>query len=241
MWFLLLCGLFFAAAVATFVWRRVLIKYQFIFAKEHFIEFAQALAELKKKHLEGFTDSRPFERPERPERPERTNRTEISPTDAPPHFVTSAGLALLYSVRPEGPRTAHHLSLSYRGQPIAYAAATTFLAFAARLLGIPPERLAVSRSPRGVYHAHLLMTEPEYADFREREIEIPYPDQIREIQKHCNEVRARCWPPLRVEAAGIGPGIGPVMGSDIGPDIDITSDREKGEDAPGSRRDAETR
>ncbi|MFO0576604.1 MAG: hypothetical protein U1A78_21570 [Polyangia bacterium] len=214
MWFLLLCGLFFAAAVATFVWRRVLIKYQLIFAKEHFIEFAQALAELKKKHLEGFTDSAPAK---------RLDRTTISPGDAPPNFVTSAGLALLYSVRPEGPRTAHHLSLSYRGQPIAYAAATTFLAFAARLLGLPPERLAVSRSPRGIYHAHLLMTEPEYADFREREIEIPYPDQIREIQQRCNEDRARCWPPLRLEAAGVTP------------DINISAEAEKGAETPGSR------
>lgn len=218
MWFLVLCGLFFAAAVATFVWRRVLIKYQFIFAKEHFIEFAQALADLKKKHLEGFTDSPPVE---------RLNRTEISPGDAPPHFVTSAGLALLYSVRAEGPRTAHHLSLSYRGQPIAYAAATTFLAFAARLLGIPPERLAVSRSPRGIYHAHLLMTEPEYADFREREIEIPYPDQIREIQQSCNEVRARCWPPLRLEAAAAAPDI------NVSPVVPVVED--KPAETPDSR------
>jgi hypothetical protein len=199
MWFLVLCGLFFAAAVATFLWRRVLIKYQFIFAKEHFIEFAQALADLKKSHLEGFTNSAPDNLPE--SLPESLiNGSPISLDAAPPHFVTSAGLALLYSVRPDGPRTAHHLSLSYRGQPIAYAAATTFLAFTARLLGVPPERFEVSRSPRGIYHAHLLMTEPEYADFREREIEVPYPDQVREIHRDCNEVRARCWPQLRLDA-----------------------------------------
>lgn len=194
MWFLALCVLFFLAAVATFIWRRVLIKYQFILAKEHFIEFAQALDDLKKKHLDGFTDNAPSDLPD---------RSSLARGEAPPHFVTSAGLALVYSLRPDGPRTAHHLSLSYRGQPIAHAAATTFLAFAARLLGLPPERFVVSRSPRGVYHAHLLMTEPEYADFRDRQIEVPYLDQIREVQRDCNEVRARCWPPQQLESPSI--------------------------------------
>lgn len=197
--FLLLCVLFFLGLLATFMWRRVLNKYQLIFAKEHFIEFAEQLSDLKNKLLKLSLDV-----PER--NSEQTNQKDNQPEPAaaePDYFITSAGLAFLYSVRSEGEELAHHVSLSYFGQPLAYAAATVFLAFTARLLRVAPERFVVSRSRQGIYHVSFRLGAAEHAELLNRQIEIPAADTIKSIQAECNQVRDRCWPISQIEQTAV--------------------------------------
>lgn len=211
--FLLLCVLFFLGLMATFTWRRVLNKYQLIFAKEHFIEFAEQLADLKKKLQTKLNlpaaISDPSNQKDSPKDDQSDNQMGNQPVPSEPaetepdYFITSAGLAFLYSVRSEGEERAHHLSLSYFGQPLAYAAATTFLAFTARLLRVAPERFAVSRSRQGIYHASFRLSAAEHADLLNRQIEIPAADRIKSIQLECNQVRDLNWPMSRIEQTAV--------------------------------------
>lgn len=198
--FLVLCLLFFLGLMATFTWRRTLIKYQLIFAKEHFIEFAEQLADLKNKLLQS-APGVPDEGGEPTN--QKDNQKDHRPEAEPDYFITSAGLAFLYSVRSEGEERAHHLSLSYFGQPLAYAAATTFVAFAARLLRVPPERFVVSRSQQGIYHASFRLSAAEHAELLNGQIEIPPADTIKSIQLECNQVRDRNWPMSRIEQTAV--------------------------------------
>lgn len=210
--FLALCLLFFLGVMASFLWRRTLTKYQLIFAKEHFIEFAEQLADLKNKLLqsdrrnsEDGNESTNQKDNERANQSDEKTGSQLDNQSAgpegaePDYFITSAGLAFLYSVRSEGEEQVHHLSLSYFGQPLAYAAATVFLAFTARLLRVAPERLAVSRSRQGIYHASFRLGAAEHAELLNRQIEIPAADRIKSIQAECNQVRDRNWPMSRIE------------------------------------------
>src|SRR5262249_54228871 len=110
-----------------------------VFADEHFQEVAAKLPALKRAALE---------------QPVLTEADLPRPPNDPRALLTDVGLAVVYTISPEGDAYSHHLSVSLpaRGYT-AHAVGDMFMWFLARLLGIEMNRLRLGISPTTVHHA----------------------------------------------------------------------------------------
>jgi hypothetical protein len=97
-----------------------------------------------------------------------------------PHFITSAGLIVAYSWRPDGSDFVHHLSLSHQRGPIAQGAASTLLAFSLDLLGVDLASAQSGTSARLVTHAAFRLTAAEQAALVGRSAIVVHPAHARE-------------------------------------------------------------
>jgi hypothetical protein len=84
----------------------------------------------------------------------------LGATESPPHFVTSANLAVVVTRAPAADGGRYHLSLSRRGDVLAQGAALTLVAFLLDVLGFDPARASVSPSPN-VTHVEFAMSADE--------------------------------------------------------------------------------
>jgi len=118
----------------------------------------------------------------------------IAGADDPRVGLTSGGLTLAYTAEDTGIGILHHISMSYRGGPLA-------LAFGARcgfhlltFLGVDPTRAAVAHSRGGVLHLGFLLDPDEVQEFSDRPIHVPsaseIPAQKASAENWLHEVRA---------------------------------------------------
>ena len=118
----------------------------------------------------------------------------IGGADDPRVGITSGGLTFAYTAEDTGTGLLNHISMSYRGGPLA-------LAFGARcgfhlltFLGMNPTRAAVAHSRGGVLHLGFLLDPEEVQEFLDRPIHLPsaseIPAQKASAENWLHEVRA---------------------------------------------------
>ena len=156
--------------------------YKAIFSPEHYVEFAQRLAKSKQAACNMIGN---------------LEETE-SPLDDPRMFLTSAGMAVMYSVdSAEGDAGyVHHLSLSIAGRRTPAAVGRSYLLYISRLLGIEPDRMQFGVSPMTVHHCEFLLNEGEQAAFAAQAIEVPSLEAAKQIHRECCDEALKMHVPL---------------------------------------------
>lgn len=177
MWPILVAVLVVAALLAGLVASRAGI-YRRLFAPAHYRELAEKLPAARAAAIERVGDAGP-----------------IAPDD-PRVIRTSAGLAVLVTVRRAGEDYVHHLSVSVAGGYTARPVGEGFAVFVAERLGWDVARAAFGVSQRGVFHGERVLDEAAERAWAERAVETAVDE----------EVHARAWdrraavrfPPMRV-------------------------------------------
>jgi len=102
----------------------------------------------------------------------------IAGADDPRVGITSGGLTFAYTAEDTGTGILNHISMSYRGGPLA-------LAFGARcgfhvltFLGVDPAGAAVAHSPGGVLHLGFLLNTGDVQNFLSRPIHVPAASEV---------------------------------------------------------------
>jgi hypothetical protein len=160
--------------------------YRRLFADAHFVEVARGVDRLKDAALERVIVS---------------DEDEVaSPADRRT-LVTSAGLALLYTVRAVEGRFVHHYSVSVAGRYTAHAVGETFTLFVAKLLGLPFEALALGVGRSTVHHAEFRLSAGEQAEFAARPVPVVSAAEVAVFRSEWVEASKR----LRWERLEVGP------------------------------------
>lgn len=143
--------IFIALLAASFVaWGAT--RYRRIFADRHFAEVARNVAQVKAAALEH-------------------GDGEYRPPDDPRARVTTAGLAMVYSISQRDDRFIHHYSVSIAGRPTPHGVGEPFTLFVAQLLGVPFDLLALSSSETStVHHAEFQLSQSEQLAFASQPI-----------------------------------------------------------------------
>jgi hypothetical protein len=143
-WEWICAGVAVAALIGWIVFRGA--AYRRLFADDHLLEVARGVTRIKAAALDKVI---------------ATDEDEVrSPAD-PRVVVTSAGLALLYTVRRVEDRFVHHYSVSVAGGYTAHAVGETFVLFVARRLGVPSESLSLGVGRSTVHHAEFRLSAVE--------------------------------------------------------------------------------
>src|SRR5262249_45910610 len=116
--------------------------YRRLFGDDHFLEIAKAAARLKAAGVEQLT---------------QTDSDLPSSSDDPRILLTSAGLAIVYTVRQEEAAFRHHCSVGVQRGITANAVGGTFLMYVARLLGLPIERMQFEIGKSTVHHGEVVL------------------------------------------------------------------------------------
>jgi hypothetical protein len=151
-------------------------KYRRIFADRHFVEVAQGVARIRSAALSRVIVS--------------DDDVVRSPND-PRALVTSAGLALLYTIRRAENQFVHHYSVSLAGGYTAHAVGETFVLFVAKLFGVPFETLALGVGRSTVHHAEFELPQTEQAAFAGRQVLKVSPAEIAAFREEWIEARER--------------------------------------------------
>ena len=115
---------------------------------------------------------------------------EIASPEDPRILRTGAGLVLLHTAGIRNSGTwVHHASVSIPGAYTAGAVGQTFILHWARLLCLPYDRLTLTFSDGGVYHAELELTAEEQQAPADRAVEVPAQGAIREFYGELLEAR----------------------------------------------------
>jgi hypothetical protein len=163
-------------ALAVIVWWIVsrILAYRRLFADESFLEVAREVDRLKVAALNKITALDEDE--------------SSSPTD-PRALVTSAGLALFYTVRRIDDRFVHHYSVSVAGRYTAHTVGEGFALFVAKLLGVPFEALTLEIGPSAVHHAEFHLSSAEQSRFALRAVARLSLAEIKSFRKEWLEAR----------------------------------------------------
>ena len=135
--------------------------YSQLFSDAHFDEVARAAATLKAAAFARAQSTEPFR-----------------PGD-PRAVLTSVGLAAVYTVRADGERFVHHVSVSIAGGHTAHAVGGRFVALLVNVLGWPRERTQWGLAPSTVHHAELVLTAEEHAQLAAAPVRVAPTAQLR--------------------------------------------------------------
>src|SRR5262249_54512112 len=111
-------------------------------------------------------------------------RTKSGPYP-PGAMLTSAGIALLYTIGREDNKFIHQLSMSHEGYWFHESAARVLVAYVHRLLGLDTTPIALGISDRGRYYMAFELEPDEQEDFASRPIRVPALASIGDIYKEC--------------------------------------------------------
>jgi len=137
-------------------------KYKRLFAEEHFAELLRLLPGLKTAATTRVGE--PFH-----------------PADDPRVAISRSGLAVFYSVNSTPTGYLHHLSLSYGGSPLAFAAGGRFLYVMLAALGMIGKLIAVAHTDKGITHGVFRLSEAEEHDYERRAPEIGQTGDLRHL------------------------------------------------------------
>ena len=141
-----------------------------IFADEHFEEFAEILFDLRELALGKM----------------KAEDGEV------PGKVTSAGLAVSYSVEEENSRFKHHVAISTPGRPTPHAIGDRFIHCAIWILGLPLDRFRLESSQTRVHHGKVEISSEEQDRFVESPRRVPSKDEIKENLIRFHENPPQC-------------------------------------------------
>ena len=184
-WGWVCAGVAVAALVGWVVFRGAV--YRRLFGDGHFLEVARGVGRVKAAALDKVIAS---------------DEDEVrSPAD-PRALVTSAGLALLYTVRRVEDRFVHHYSVSVAGGYTAHAVGETFVLFVAKLLGVPFESLALGVGRSTVHHAEFQLSAGEQSEFTGRPVPEVSPAEVTAFRGEWVEARKHLrWQRLEAGSA----------------------------------------
>jgi hypothetical protein len=100
-------------------------------------------------------------------------------------FTTSAGLCVLYTIRRDGSRYAHHLSFSLGGGWLPRSSATGLVVFVHGVLSFSDAPCDLHVSKGGIYHFVVEMDEERHASFASTAPHSPRSEEIPGIMKEC--------------------------------------------------------
>jgi len=129
--------------------------YTRLFADEHFLEVSRGVRQIKGAALDNLIAS---------------DRTEPNSPDDPRAVVTTAGLALLYTVRRVEGCFVHHYSVSVAEGYTAHAVGEMFVLFVAKLMGVPFASLALGVGRSTVHHAEFVLSSDEQIQLEQRPV-----------------------------------------------------------------------
>jgi hypothetical protein len=137
-------------AAGVIVWR--VSSYRRIFADRHFADVARIVAQVKAAALEH-------------------GDGEYLPADDPRARITTAGFALVYTIKQRDDRFVHHYSVSIPGRVTSHAVGERFILFVATLLGVPFDILALSSVESStVHHAEFQLSQREQSEFARQSV-----------------------------------------------------------------------
>jgi hypothetical protein len=173
-------GLAVAGAAVVFFRGRM---YRRLFSKEHFIEIGHSVASLKAAALERATDGIPD--------------GMWDPSD-PRMLVTSAGLAIAYTVHKNDFEFIHHCSVGVSGDFTAHGAGATFVAFVISLVGLPIHKAVFQVGESTVHHAEATLSAEEHENVARASVPEVSGANVVEFRRAAFAMRdAMTWTALR--------------------------------------------
>jgi hypothetical protein len=113
-------------------------------------------------------------------------------------IVTSAGLALSYSIDEEEDGYSHHVAVSTTRRPTLHAIGDRFTFYSIWVLGLPTDRFRLEASQTSVHHGKVTISRDEQRDLLRWSLKIPTPDEIKENGQEFFNNRPTCHP-IKVE------------------------------------------
>ena len=133
-------------AIVAFVLSRIRT-YRRLFADEHFLEIARVAHRMKlAAHANVMLSDAELPKP----------------PDDPRIFVTTEGIAIVYTVRQQKQQFVHHCSVSFAGGYTAHAIGGSFLAFVTKLVGLPWDKMSYEIGTSTVHHGELVVGPEEH-------------------------------------------------------------------------------
>jgi hypothetical protein len=80
-------------------------------------------------------------------------------------MTSQEGIRVVYTITRENGEYVHHFSLQTASGPTPPPVGEMLMLFIASMLGFPEGRASLARSPRGIYHGEITLTEAEQAEF----------------------------------------------------------------------------
>jgi hypothetical protein len=169
------------------VWSRTRM-YRRLFSDRHFLELAGAAVALQQAGLD-----RPI-----------TDSDQIKSQSDPRCLLTSAGLAVVYTVSTNDSEITHHCSVSLAAGPTARAVGEIFLLLMTKLLGLPIDKLRVHIGSSTVHHALAILTLSEHARLASAPAFELTADNLEHVRREIHDLRAN--PEWRAAALRSGGG-----------------------------------
>ena len=140
-------------------------KYKRLLADEHIVELLGLIPTLKAAAIELAGEP-------------------LKPEDDPRTVITKAGLAVFYSIQAsEEEKYVHHLSFSYAGAPMAFAAGGRFLHVVLNALGTIENLKWVAHTGAGVTHGVFLLSDIQELAYTGAVLPVPNADEVRTLNK----------------------------------------------------------
>jgi len=159
-------------AVAYFVVRRRRI-YRPLFTHEHYNEVAGLLVALRESALDEL-------------------KLGATSDSAPPALVSSAGLALSYSIARNGELFVHHFAISLPAHRTPHAVGDRFAHFLANRLGLPTDQVRLGASQSTVHHMEFDADRKKHYGIATLPIGPPSESELEELR--LNKRRIPCHP-----------------------------------------------
>lgn len=172
MWGWILALLLVAALIAWIAARGA--AYRRIFSDAHLAEVARGVGPLKSAALGRLIAS---------------DEDQIASSTDPRLLLTSAGLALAYTVQPDQDGYVHHYSVSLGGEYTARAVGEAFVLFVAELLGVPFDTLALGVGQSTVHHAEFRLSAGEHEKYAEQPVREVAQHEMETLWRQCVERR----------------------------------------------------
>jgi len=147
-------------------------KYSAIYSHQHLLEFARSMTRIKEEALAS-ADAGPGLEPMTPQR-------------LPPGaLLTSAGIALFYTVGRDENGYIHQLSMSHRGDWFEPAAAKVLVAYVHALLDLQATPIALGLSDGGRYYMAFELDAEAHRDYAARPVKVPTLAEMPRIYQQC--------------------------------------------------------
>ncbi|NIM51400.1 MAG: hypothetical protein GTO22_19485 [Gemmatimonadales bacterium] len=143
-------------------------KYSRLLRDDHYLELLRLLPGLKEAALA------------------RVGETMQPPDDAR-FALTQRGLAVVYSIEVSASGYLHHLSCSYRGGPMAFAAGGRFLYVMMGALGSLGDLKAVAHTRAGITHGVFELSELQQRAYEDRIVAVPKPEHVPRLKEAATE------------------------------------------------------
>lgn len=168
--------------IVAFVAMR-LRRYARFFSDEHWLEVARGLGPVKQAALERVIR-------------DGEGEPRVQEND-PRAFVSSAGLAIVYTVSEGAGGYVHHWSVGAVSGPTAHALGGAFVLFVAKLLGFSPSDLRCEVAPSTVHHAEVVLDAAQHAALAAAPAREVSREELAELRREILEARLRvARPPL---------------------------------------------